>query len=448
MKPLSPALEAYALRTHHYGRISGISLGAHAVSDAFLLLHGGVGCKYKAAAQISVHDWGRQPHRREGWTEVGDAALIRGAAQRIGPYVRSWYDRQKPGLMLVTTASFLEMVGEDIAAEVRQAAATVPCPVRYLPGLGFEGDLYEGYAAVLREVAALVDWEHTRPKPGTVAIVGYFFDRYEADHAANIHQLRALCHELGLSLEAVLPSGQPLAQLQRAAGAETVVLLPYAHVLQPQLEATGRHVVRTDLPVSIRGTAAWLRKVGRGAGVDAERVEKTTERLSHYTRSQVEMLRSRVVGHRSALFADPPLAAGLYGLLEEVGIPPHVVGLRGRTLGGRTALTDTLARFGAPLRDDVEVLEDPSFLHLRNHLPQRIHDQKIIAVLGSSAELGVLKNLQDDGLAGPLSGEGSPLRGLLAVGFPNSGGHVIHPQPTYGFGGAVALAQRLLDALL
>jgi len=134
MKALSPALEAYALKAHHYGRISGVSVAVHAIADGFHLLHTGVGCKYKAAAQISTHDWARQPHRREGWTEVGDSALIRGAAARIAPYVRSWYDRQQPGLMIVSSASFLEMTGEDIAGAVRQADETVPCPVRYVPG--------------------------------------------------------------------------------------------------------------------------------------------------------------------------------------------------------------------------------------------------------------------------------------------------------------------------
>ena len=53
MKAPSAALERFALKAHHYGRISGVSLAAHAIPDAFLILHTGVGCKYKGAAQIS-----------------------------------------------------------------------------------------------------------------------------------------------------------------------------------------------------------------------------------------------------------------------------------------------------------------------------------------------------------------------------------------------------------
>ena len=49
-------LEHYSLKTLHLGRMTGVSLGVHAIPDAFLLMHTGVGCKYKAASQIANHD--------------------------------------------------------------------------------------------------------------------------------------------------------------------------------------------------------------------------------------------------------------------------------------------------------------------------------------------------------------------------------------------------------
>lgn len=441
----STQLEPFALKAHHYGRITGISMAVHSIPDAFLLLHAGVGCKYKAAAQLSVHDWARQPHRREGWTEVGDAALIRGAAQRIGPYIRSWYDRQKPGLIIVSTASHLEMAGEDIAGAVRQADATVPCPVRYVHGLGFTGDLYDGYRAVLSTVIDQIPWSEVPPEKGRVAVIGYPFDRYESDHSANLHQLRNLLRELGRELVAVLLSGQPTGRLAAAARAETLLVLPYAHALAEQLATTGRRVVKTDLPVGLRCTAAWLDHVARELGADHRKAAATARRLAGYADQELNLLRTRLVGGRSGVFAETPLAVGLTDLLTGIGLPPVLVGLRDRSLGGSVAFRQGLARAGVELRPDAVLLEDPSLWSARAHLRDGLRGRQIQAVLGSAAELGGMTqgSLAEHTASGTLMHRFAP----LILGFPSSGYHALQSQPTYGFGGAVTVAQRLLDAL-
>ncbi len=445
MTPPSPKLESFALKAHHYGRITGVSVAVHAIPDAFLLLHTGVGCKYKAAAQLSVHDWAKQPHRREGWTEVGDAALIRGAAERIGPYVRSWYDRQRPELIIVSSASHLEMTGEDIAGAVRRADATVPCPVRYVHGLGFTGDLYDGYSAVLNEVIDLIPWQDVAPEKGRVAVVGYPFDRYESDHSANQHQLRSLLKELGQELVAVLLSGQPMTRLAKAARAETLVVLPYAHGLADRLAQTGRRVIKTDLPVGLKATSAWLAQLGRGLGVEQRKVAKAAQRLTRYTDQELNLLRTRLMGSRSAVFADTPLAAGLTDLLVGLNLPPALVGLRDRSLGGERAFRQALDRAGTELPRDVMILEDPSIWSARERIQQGLRTRELQAIVASAAELqGMLEGyLMEQTDKGTMVHRFAP----LILGFPSSGQHALQSQPSYGFGGALTIAQRLLDSL-
>jgi len=445
MGPPSAQLEPFALKAHHYGRITGVSMAVHSIPDAFLLLHTGVGCKYKAAAQLSVHDWARQPHRREGWTEAGDAALIRGAVERIGPYVRSWYDRQQPGLIIVSTASHLEMAGEDIAGAVRQADATVPCPVRYVHGLGFEGDLYDGYRAVLSTVIDELPWTDVKPEKGHVAVVGYPFDRYESDHSANLHQLRNLLREVGQELTAVLFSGQPTGRLAAAARAETLLVLPYAHSLADQLATTGRRVVKTDLPVGLRCTTAWLDHLARELGADHRKVAASARRLAGYADQELNLLRTRLTSGRSAVFAETPLAAGLTDLVSGLGLDPVLVGLRDRSLGGAAAFRRGLAQADLELRPDAVLLEDPSLWSARAHLRDGLRERQVVAVLGSAAELGGLTHgsLAEQTAHGPRIHRFAP----LILGFPSSGHHAVQSQPTYGYGGAVTIAQRLLDAL-
>ena len=110
--------EDFALKVHNYGRMTGVSVALHAVPDAFLVLHTGVGCKYKGSNQLMLHDLARPALHREGYTEISDIVFVKGSASRIGPYLRSWYEKRRPAYMAVVASTFIEMAGEDIAAEV------------------------------------------------------------------------------------------------------------------------------------------------------------------------------------------------------------------------------------------------------------------------------------------------------------------------------------------
>ena len=58
-------LEDFALKGMHYAKMTGVMAASHAISDSFLLMHSGVGCKYKTAAQAAQHDLGEHPNERE-----------------------------------------------------------------------------------------------------------------------------------------------------------------------------------------------------------------------------------------------------------------------------------------------------------------------------------------------------------------------------------------------
>lgn len=436
------SLDDFGLRVSNLGRITGVSIAIHAVPDAFLLMHTGVGCKYKAAAQIAQHDWQVHPNRREAWTEVGDRALIQGSAERIGPYARSWYERRRPAFMAVVVAGFLDMTGEDFAAEVRRLDAELPCRVALIPGGGFDGDMYEGYGRTLRELAAGVDWSRRPVRDDEVAVLGYWFDRYEPDHLGNLQQLRVLLDGLGLRLGPVLLSGRPWDELMRAHRAATVVQLPYARPVAGDLDATiPRRHVRTGLPLGLRATGRWLREVAAAAGVAEERAASFAASREAYAREQLAKLTDRWRGVGAAVMADGPLAAGLCSLLDELGLRVRLVALRDTSLGGREA-------FDGGLDADAEILERPSMARLRERLSSAVLEQRVHVVLGSAIELGLLESAAREELA--------PVYGLadshllppacIEIGFPSSGYHLTHAAPFLGYGGAVALAQRILNA--
>ncbi len=444
-------LEHYSLKTLHLGRMTGVSLGVHAIPDAFLLMHTGVGCKYKAASQIANHDWQKHPNRREGWTEVGDQALIKGSAGRIGPYARTWHERRRPAFIALVTATFLEMTGEDFRSAAARAAEFLDCPLAMIPAEGFSGDLYEGYARLMLEVARRADWKGAGARGDEVGVLGYFFDRYEPDHLGNLQQLRFLLDGLGLKLGPVLLSGRPFGELMPIGRAGLLLQLPHARPVQTELERVfRRRPLPTDLPMGLAGTSRWLREVAAAAGVVTSRVDGFIQAQLRHARPQLAKVADRMRGTGVAVFAETPLAAGLCSLMTEMGLRPLLVGLRGASLGGRQAFCEVLERDGIGLPDGVEILERPSLRRARQRLFELLRTRELRGVIGSSIELNLLATFSPEEWMEVFSGIPVPGRqaGLFAleIGFPSVSYHVTRSEPFLGFGGAVALAQRIINS--
>jgi nitrogenase molybdenum-iron protein alpha/beta subunit len=437
-----PGLEHYALKPS-YGRLTGVAIGAHAIRDGYLLMHVGVGCKNKVT-HLLTHDWQETCNLRQGWTEVGDRDLIVGATARVGPYLRSWAGRMDSGFVAVVSVTFLELAGEDIADEVKRIAAEMPMPVALIPALGFDGDEYDGYAAVCRAVIEEIPWSSVAaPNMRQVSLLGYLFDRYEGDHAGNLRQLTTLLKGIGLAMGPTVLGGTPMAELKKAAGSGVLIALPYLDPVTKKLrrfwKKQGRAPTRTDLPMGVAGTRQWLRDVGAAARVDQNRVEAYIRLRELRVAGPVQQLRSRWQGRRVAVFAEAPLAAGLCGTLIELGLRPVLVGTRGTSLGGPDAVVETLARWGQTLPEDAELLTDPSLSRIRERVGALLAAGGLDGVLGSSTELNILTTLQPTGDA-----QRGPWR--LEIGFPCRDYHALMQLPFLGYGGVVTLAQRLLSA--
>jgi nitrogenase molybdenum-iron protein alpha/beta subunit len=444
-----PGLEHYALKSMDYGQLTGLSIACHAISDAFLLMHVGVGCKNKGIAHLLVHDWKEHANVREGWTEVGDQDLILGASERAGPYLRSWYKRLQPAVIVTTSVTFIDLAGEDLPDKVEKAAADLPCPVVLVKTPGYEPDLYLGYAKLVVEVCRRIDWSTPPAAPQRASLLGYLFDRYEGDHEGNLKQLEGLLKLVGLEAGPVLFSGGTWAEALQAGDSGVLIELPYTRPVRKRLaRALGkRSTVRTDLPMGIRGTSRWLREVGRAVGADAARLERTIEQRERYVHQQLDAMMDRWRSKRVAVFADVPLAAGLCSLLIELGMTPVLVGLRGSTLGGREELDRVLDADGVALPEGAVVLDDPSLFAIREHLARAI-DEGLDGVIGAAPDLNMLASLAPrshvhDHVSGRLQPQG-PF--VLELGFPSRDHHAMMPMPYLGYGGVVVLAQRIVDA--
>lgn len=437
-------VEDFAIKGLSLAKMTGVSAAVHAIKDAFLLQHTGVGCKYKAAAQLAQHDWASHPNKREAWTQVGEVSLIKGAATRIGPFARTWWERRRPGLMVVVTAYFIELTGDDTSDYVKTTEATLPCPMVTVKTAGPNGGFYDGYASVMYELIRLMDWKKEAAKPRRVTILGHFFHRYEMDQVADVQQLQSLIRAVDLEPGPILFSGRPWAELEDAHESGVVVQLPNALPVVKKLrrQLKKRQVVSLDLPMGIAGTSRFLRELGAATGADPARIEARIER--HIEAITVHM--GHIGNHRMRelhawVFADTPQAAGIVTILRELGVPVQYVGLRDTVLGGRSALLETLSKNRID-PGDAEIVERPSLYQIQQEIVPAVLSRRGALVIGSSHELAVFTRdtrLTARSDAGVM---------LLETGLPSNNYHAAYAAPSLGFQGVLAWTQRLLDASL
>jgi nitrogenase molybdenum-iron protein alpha/beta subunit len=437
-------LEDFALKGMHLAKMTGVCLATHAVPDAFLLMHTGVGCKYKTSAQIANHDWGSHPNKREAWTQVAELQVIKGSSVRIGPFVRAWYERRRPTFMAVVSAYFIELTGEDFSDAVVAAEATVPCDLALIGTAAPNGGFFEGYAAVMYEIAQRQDWKAAPERAGTASLFGNFFTRYEPDDLANVVQLQKLCEVAGVKLGPVLFSGQPYTELSQASKCEYVLQLPYARPVARKLKRLirKRETATLDLPMGRAGTRRFVREVAQLVGGPIDRVEAWIEAQERDLLTQVNKLTDHFRHTSLAIFAETPFAAGLYSLLHELEIHVSFVGLRDPfgSLGGKLAFMETLERNGITDLGELEVVVNPSLRTVRDRSTALVREKKVRCIIGSSHELNVQQgHTGPNGLAERII--------MIEAGFPSDRHHTTAPSPSLGYEGVAFWSQRILNAI-
>lgn len=424
----------YELKDSDHGDLFGIFLAVHAIPDALLLLHTTVGCKFKTQLHLVEHDWFRESHNQRLWTGVDDLRLIQGSGDRLVEFATTWYQRRKPAVFFVATNAVIDLSAFDVEAAVESLRSKLPCPVILLKAPGYDGGMARGYERVVEAIAAMVDWD-AAADPAKVALAGYRFDRYEMDHVANLAEIRRLLRAMDLSIPALMLSGEPLATLRRAGEAGTVAMMPYARRIRPVLEARAgsRVLVDVDLPVGLTGSATFVRRLGSAAGVPAARIEAILDKELSRAVPLVEHAARRLAGTSVALFLDTDMAGAVAACLFEMGLEIPLVVLTDGDDGDEGRFRETSERLGAEWTRPPRVVVGAS------------SDGGVRALALADAE-GPVDLLVGSGIQTTFPMPTSRPRAVVQLGYPAVGKHALYPMPWMGFNGAVALAQRFLDA--
>ncbi len=431
----STDLREYGIPALSHTGLFGVFLGVHAVSGALNVLHTGVGCKGKTQRQVVHHDLGLESHTRVGWTELSEEDLIGDAGKTFVQNARELYRRRRPSLMVVTASTAVEFTGVDLQSKVRELAQEVDCPVEFIPHAAGNGDLWTGYGSVIRTLLRLVSWDRPVAKRHTLSLVGHFFHRHEMDQAANLNECRRLLEALDIQMGPTFLGGEHVSAMMTAHRSDLLVCLPYAGMSGAELsELTGRSSLECALPMGMTATSAWLRKVATKLVLNPTRLRRLIEREEKKTAARMEIARRLLADRRIAIVADTPAAAGWTGLAMDLRMNPVLVVLLDRSLGGEQAFERLLHHSGHRLPGTTRTICNPTLEQLRLLAgPAGVSIDRLPFDIAIRPDLGLAKTGWQD----------AP---TVETGFPSSHKHFIFPLPEFGYTGAVALAQRLMDA--
>jgi len=408
-------------RTFNLPYLMGYFLAANAVRDLCAVVDGANCVMQKVELLAGNHDLfctllSEDGAHRAVCTMASPLNPHKNPEKKLAALLNSLASSGRFGAAAVTGLPFCRLAGIDYAGVARSVRGKVP--VCGVPAASMEGDWLDGYDATLEALAGALPLGGKKSRL-KAAVAGYFMDRNEYDHRANLKEMRRLLALAGLELVSTWPSGGDCAGLSRAGEAGLVISLPYGRRTARALAArTGARLLETGLPLGIGGTTAWLAAARKAAGLPG------------------------------------PLPAAV--LAEEraasAAVYPALRGLAARRLlfAGDPHLFEAFSAFAAELCADVTIAflcSDPRPCAARRPAELLFAPQPEAA----AASRARLKRYERPALAvansfavtSGLTG-GAP---FLELGFPSYGHHCLEDDPFLFYSGARRLAARMLNAM-
>ncbi|MEK7383569.1 MAG: nitrogenase component 1 [Elusimicrobiota bacterium] len=405
----------------NYPTLLGVYLAVNAISDAYVLVDGPDCTLYKAHFIHGRHDLNSTLLRSSGrhrvaFTNICARGVVKEHDEVIRKHLQTLDALDESGLVLVTALPMCSITGVDYGRLIRHDEGRALKPAVDIPPDSLVGDWLDGYAQTLHSLARGLAFPQASRRPGCVAVVGYLMDRNEADHLANLAEIRRLLGALGLETVSIWLEGKSAADLKRASQAEIVVSLPYGRAAARRLaEATGARLVEAELPFGIPKTLGFLRAVAEAAGCSKEAEAFIDKELSRLMPRLQKIVPQLFLHRRMAFMGDPYLADGFLDVAEDLGVSSAGTIVRGRRAHGG-------------VREGGVVLYEP--------LTQ---SEEVFRLLQPPLDLFVSCWHEQDGL--------STATATMEFGFPSYRQHALYERPFLGFSGLLSFVDRMAHEL-
>lgn len=407
--------------------LDGVLLTGGAIEDAVVVYSGATCIDERARSALMNHDYGQTliqaGARTRLITTFSDYSIASmGTSSIVEATVGAVRKTRRPGLIILAELSRITLAGEDLRGLAQSLSSSGP--VVAATSRSLRRDYSDAFSSILCGIAAAVPERAIAPEPGRAAVIGYFFDRHEGDHAGNVGLLCRMLRALGLRPAPPWLSGCGMAGLSAAGKAELLLALPdglaAAQVLSRR---SGAKVVPVGLPVGLDGTARWLRQVAAAAGRQ-DRAERYIKAELGRVVARLDWLADkRLAGRRAAIYAAPEWLDGLAESFEkDLGLEIVLRRPRRRAAEGEGLVDE----------QDPRRRVDPSVATLCADL-ERLGPGGLELVVGSSWESHAASSVA-----------GGPV--WIEFGYPSLRRHFLQETPHLGFSGALTWAERLAEA--
>ncbi|MFA6450596.1 MAG: nitrogenase component 1 [bacterium] len=416
----------------NYPYIIGLYLAVNAVPDLFIFIDGPDCATFKAEYIYGRHDLNSTLLNCAGPDRivrpvVDVTNIVHDRTHDIRRLLRETCALPQAGSVMFASMPMATITGIQYDSIIRNMKPPLPKHVFELPPLSLSCDWLDGYAQVLKSLAAELDLEGS-PAPGRAAVVGYFMDRNEKDHGANISQIEDMLRGISLEPASIWPSGRPVSHLRQAGAAGVVISLPHGREAARILASrTGAKLIETGIPFGFSGAAQWISEIASATGREKQASEYIDGELRR-TLPGVKWLINRVfLGRRFFFGGDPHMMNPMRDFFLELGCKPAAMAAVAEEKH-LSPLPKALAEDGVPCRFNMK----PGELSKMTSKAFRIGCDIIVA-------------------SDPIRNYISAMPDRCAVvpfGFANYYRHAIFDAPFLGFGGALHFIDAVANEIM
>ncbi|MFW6230723.1 MAG: nitrogenase component 1 [Nanoarchaeota archaeon] len=409
--------KTYNRRRRNQTFLTGIYLAINAIQKVRLLMDG-PDCAYtKVELFENNHDLFASMYDEKGLhkistTRVGLDSLIVGHHDMTDMYLERTCAADNTQAVFISSEPVVALTGVDYGMLASRAQAKTCVKIIPAPYQSLDKDWLDGYAYIMERIAEDLDLSSEKRKKGSLAIVGFLFERNEGDSLGNIQELKRMIEAFSLDLCSVWLSGQDFDTLASVEEAEIIIRLPYGgRAADIVAQKTGAVVVDLPLPIGIEATKEWMLALGAYAGKKEKAEHFIDKEVSHLMKQVGWIVPAHLQGTQCMFSGDPFLAEALCRALSEIDMS-----LKKAVLFSRKE-------------------------HLRDlNLPDKTYTEFDEFDFSADAELALgCSNGR------PFAGNDVP---YLELGFPSYATHFMSPHPYMGFKGFLLLINRIINKIL
>lgn len=428
--PLKSSSEFNIPYTYIAPYLDGVYLAINAIPDSFLVYHAH-DCGYHKAEKITAHHdlfstlLRVDQLKRIARTNIDSKEYILGGEDKLSMKILQVFERHKPEMIFVARSNIVLVSGEDVESVIEDLKTKHGIPLVLIPGKNIELNYIAGYYDTVKSLLAEIPLEKASDKGGTVALVGYIFDRNEGDHRGNISEMKRMLAGIGVPPNIVFLDGSSVKQMKSSPAPDVVMDLTEGEV--GGQEFAGRFnadYFTIGVPLGIQGTIRWIENLAHHLNLGKAAREFIDHELSALIPMLQWLLPKYFYGKSALVCADHVFLPLMIEFLKELGF--HIAGTICTTDAQSLKADATISH------DDEDKFLPIHLNELKNLVTKYAHAGKVDLMIGNSI---IHQFVKDIAVA------------FVEMGYPSSFHHSIHQAPFLGFNGVRTLVERIINGM-